>query len=146
MPTEFTLKLEGLEKVLANLKELGEAEPNTMLGALFEEGTMLLNESQDLVPVDLGPLRASGTVQEDKAASAPTVLVGYGGAAVPYALSVHENPRSGKTGGVSPSGQKYQHWAKVGQWKYLETPFKARTKGFTSRIAGYLKRSLLKGG
>ena len=43
--------------------------------------------------------------------------------------SVHENPRSGKTGGVSPSGKKYYPrpgypvpYSQVGQWKYLETP------------------------
>ena len=72
-------------------------------------------------------------------------VVGYGGASAPYALSVHENPRSGHTGGVSPSGRKYKHWARTGQWKYLETPFKARADGLSERIGAIISRDLLRG-
>lgn len=56
--------------------------------------------------------------------------------------SVHENPRSGKTEGFSPSGRPYKHWAKVGQWKYLEIPFKAASKGMSNRIAAKVKSIL----
>jgi very-short-patch-repair endonuclease len=48
--------------------------------------------------------------------------------------SVHENPRSGKTGGISPSGFPYEHWAQTGEWKYLETPVKQALPGLNKRI------------
>ncbi len=141
---QFDLTLSGQNDVLRALTQLADDAEPAMHAALFAEGTTLMAESQQLVPRDLGTLAGSGTVQEEPGASVPTVLVGYGGAAAPYALSVHENPRSGKTGGVSPSGQQYKHWAKVGQWKYLEQPFKARTAGFSDRIAKTLRLRLLR--
>lgn len=53
-----------------------------------------------------------------------------------YALKTHENPRSGNTGGSSPSGTKYPEgsYAVVGQYKFLETPFKQ-----TNRILNIIK-------
>jgi hypothetical protein len=64
-------------------------------------------------------------------------------------LSVHENPRAGKTGGVSPQGKPYAKtkggkglWAKTGKWKYLEDPFNRRLKGFEARIAKRVKATL----
>ena len=57
------------------------------------------------------------------------VIVGAGGPAAPYALSVHENPRSGETEGISPEGKQYypkpgqkRSYSVVGSWKYLEFP------------------------
>ena len=142
----FTMTVTGTEQVLATLKSLGEQATPAMLKALRTEAEELLAESQALVPVMDGTLKGSGTVVEDLKANVPTLIVGYGGSAVPYALSVHENPRSGKTGGVGPRGQKYKKWAHVGQWKYLEQPWKQRMTGFTDRIAASLKATLLKGG
>ncbi len=53
-----------------------------------------------------------------------------------YALGVHENSRSGNTGGSSPSGKPYKDgsFSKVGQWKFLETPLKE-----TNRILNIIK-------
>lgn len=53
-----------------------------------------------------------------------------------YALRTHENPRSGNTGGASPSGKPYPEgsYAKVGQYKFLETPLKE-----TNRIITIIK-------
>lgn len=146
MSKAFTMEVYGTQRVMATLKALGEQATPAMRGALLEEGNLLLLDSYQLVPVDQGTLMSSATVVEDQTATVPTVLVGYGGAAAPYALAVHENPRSGRTGGISPSGLRYAHWARTGQWKYLETPFKARMAGFTARIADSLRASLLKGG
>ena len=146
MGKEFTITVTGTEQVLATLKALGEQAGPAMQAALYEEGHLLLADSQALVPVDQGTLKGSGTVQVEEGANRPTVIVGYGGAAADYALSVHENPRSGKTGGVSPSGKKYKHWAQVGEWKFLEGPWKQRMTGFSDRIAASLRATLLKGG
>jgi hypothetical protein len=60
--------------------------------------------------------------------------MGYGGPSAPYALAVHENPRAGQTGGISPKGQPYEHWAHTGQWKYLETPLKAAVPDITAKM------------
>ena len=63
-----------------------------------------------------------------------TITMGYGGPAAPYAIAVHENPRAGKTGGLSPSGKPYEHWARTGGWKYLETPLKAATGQIAAKL------------
>lgn len=41
-----------------------------------------------------------------------------------YAWAVHENPRAGHTGGVSPSGQSYKSYSEVGEYKFLEKAFR----------------------
>ncbi len=141
----FEISLSGDKQVMDLLKALGEQAQPTMQAALHVEGQELLNDSLALVPVDTGALQGSGTIK-DVDGSVPTVTVGYGGPAAPYALATHENPRSGRTGGIGPSGQKYKHWASIGQWKFLEQPFKERTAGFTDRIAASLRKTLLRDG
>ena len=143
---DMHLTIEGALDVRKALQELGQQAEPAVRGALYQEATALLNEADALVPRDTGNLAASKFQRETTEFGAVAVEVGYGGAASPYALAVHENPRSGKTGGVSPSGRPYKHWAAVGKWKYLETPFKAAVAGFTDRIAAFLRSRLLKGG
>lgn len=111
-------------------------------GALYQGATNIMSESKlNYVPVDTGTLRSSGLVEQPKLEGDRVVVVlGYGGPAAPYALAVHENPRSGKTGGVSPSGQPYKRWARVGQWKYLETPFQALRHTIAPRVAAAVAR------
>ena len=137
----MTLTISGHLETLKVLQDLGDRAAPALRAALYQEGTDLLNDADLLVPRDIGTLAGSKFQTETE----DGVVVGYGGAASPYALAVHENPRSGVTGGVSPSGKKYQHWAAVGQWKYLETPFKARMTGFADRIARSLRQTLLRG-
>jgi hypothetical protein len=142
----FTMTVTGTQEVQKVLAQLGQRATPAMREALRTEAQELLAESQALVPVMDGTLKGSGTVTEDLKANSPTLIVGYGGPAAPYALSVHENPRSGQTGGLSPSGKQYKKWAHIGQWKYLEQPWKQRMTGFADRIAASLKATLLKGG
>ena len=145
MSQTFTLALTGVSNVVTALTRLGtEAQP-ALRAALYAEGRALLTDSLALVPRMDSVLAGSGTVQE-VTASVPTVVVGYGGAAAPYALSVHENPRSGKTGGIGPSGQQYKKWAQTGQWKYLEQPYKALVPQFSAHIAAFLRARLVRGG
>ncbi len=139
----LTMTVEGSLQVRQTLRELGKEATPALRKALYEEGNELINEADKLVPRDTANLAQSKFVTIGT--GEPEVIVGYGGAAAPYAVVVHENPRSGITGGVSPQGKPYKHWAAVGQWKYLEQPFKERISGFTSRIAESLRRSLLKG-
>ena len=57
-----------------------------------------------------------------------------------YAAKVHENIRSGNTGGASPSGKSYREgsYSTVGQWKFLETPLK-ETKRIMHIIRSHIK-------
>lgn len=120
-----------------------ETMQDVKAGLVGEAEDIMADSKENYVPVDTGNLRASGHVQQPKlAGNRISVLFGYGGPAAPYALAVHENPRSGKTGGVSPSGHRYKTWAKVGQWKYLETPFKEALEGFPQRMKNVLRNRL----
>ena len=125
-----------LRKLLLTLDD--EAVQATQ-AALLKEGNAILKASKLLVPVDRGTLRKSASIQVEVASPQVHVTLGYGGLAAPYALAVHENPRSGQTGGFSPSGTKYRHWAAVGQWKYLETPYKARKPEIHANIVKHFK-------
>lgn len=109
------------------LGSLGETAPMAVARGLTQHAeTVMTLSKQDFVPVGTGALRASGHVETPIIGSDHvSVTLGFGGPATPYALAVHENPRSGKTGGRSPSGKRYTYsWARIGEWKYLETPMK----------------------
>lgn len=92
---------------------------------LYRSATLIMADSKEnFVPVETGTLRSSGIVDPPALEGGRVVIsLGYGGPAAKYALAVHENPRAGKTGGISPTGARYRRWSKVGEWKYLETPF-----------------------
>jgi len=92
--------------------------------------------------------RAKGEV---KRAREPQAQIGYSAV---YALTVHENPRAGKTGGVSPSGKAYSAgrttggrkstrvvWAEKGNWKFLENPFKRNIKQMLKIISNKAKKA-----
>lgn len=133
----------GLDEVLRNLSAFGSNMRDAAAQALYEEANAIKNESlARYVPVDTGELRRDHAFIDEAAkidGNKVSVTFGYSG---PYAASVHENPRAGKTGGVSPSGRKYQHWASVGQWKFLETPLLEAEKGMLGRIASSIRNVL----
>ena len=121
----FTVKLAGTKKLQAILRRGGKAAPAILGAALFRfaEEHVAGPAKKTYVPVVTGALRSSiHTKLPMVTPRGASVTVGAGGAAAPYAARVHENPRAGKTGGVSPSGSPYRRWSRVGQWKYLETP------------------------
>lgn len=114
---------EGGEQLIAAMRSLGDQAPKVMAGALYREAEDILTDAKEhYVPVDQGHLRSVGFVEPPEVGPVTSVDLGFGG---PYALAVHENPRAGHTGGLSPSGRPYKHWATVGEWKFLETPWKA---------------------
>jgi hypothetical protein len=142
-------QLRGLNKVMKNLnKEIKKIEGRTQKGvtvaALFIKG-----EAQKEAPVDLGNLMNSAFVTSpDELDSSPSfkgkeagnmkanhmteVIESKGrvkssrnpvaevGFSAVYAMAVHENPRSGKSG--RPGS------ATSGNWKFLENPLKVNTK------------------
>jgi hypothetical protein len=109
----------------------------------------MMGESRHLCPVVSGTLRSSATVEPAQISGEEiSQTAGYGGAAKKYARKVHENPRAGKTGGVSPKGRKYYPrpglpvpYSTVGQWKFLEQPFLARRARMLAAIAAAVQRA-----
>jgi hypothetical protein len=161
--------LKGLDNVLANLhREVAKINDSGQAGVV-EAALWVKGKAQRLTPVVTGNLQNSafvvwpkggqtnarftgedsdsmrsqhaGVVSETKARVAakrqPVAAVGFSSA---HARRTHENPRAGKTGGVSPRGKKYtpgllpsgrrstrKVYATSGQWKFLETPLKNTT-------------------
>ncbi len=130
----FSVKLRGLPQVKSALKKLGAKGPRVLGGALFREGEGIMGDSKEkFVPVVSGNLRSSGHVQPPKIhAGGASVELGFGGPAAAYALGVHENPHTGKTAGGS----------QVGEWKYLETPYKQHLKNMDQRLARDMRGQL----
>lgn len=132
MAREYKMTVTGLDQAIKNLAVLGPAATQGAAIMLknFADTHIVTPAKTDYTPVVTGNLRA--TIQ----ASEPVIrghmislTVSAGGPAAKYALAVHENPRSGKTGGVSPSGKKYYPrmgvpvpYSTVGGWKYLQIP------------------------
>ena len=133
-PPKFHVTIRGLPQVKKALKKLGDKGPKVMGGALFREAEGIMGDSKEkYVPVVTGNLRSSGHVQLPKITSkGAAVELGYGGPAAAYALAVHENPNTGKTAKGS----------QVGEWKYLETPFKQHLRNMDQRVAADMRKQL----
>ena len=142
----LTVGLNGDKELREKLRRLGAAALPAGGRSLFESAENIMSISKEqYVPVETGTLKSSGFVQPpDTTGNNVSVYLGYGGAAAPYALAVHENPRAGKTGGVSPSGKKYKRWATVGQWKYLEQPVNENLGNVVSKLKRDLDREFAK--
>ena len=135
----FNIRLTGIRKGMAK-SILFEGRVKRAIGAaLYQEAEAIMADSKEnYVPVVTGALRASGHVNPPVyAGSVVSVMLGYGNSSVRYAAKTHENPRSGKTGGVSPKGKPYAPgtWSRVGQWKFLELPIQKVLPVLPQRIA-----------
>lgn len=104
-------------------QEVNQAMPMV----LNEEAQLIFRDSQRLVPVKTGILRASGQiVAPRKQGNNWIVVIGYGGAASSYALEQHEN-------------LQYRH--KEGKSaKYLEIPTQQSAAKMPEAIKARLKR------
>ena len=118
---KINARLRGSRALRRELKRRGRVAPKALARALFHEGEQIMAASKRLVPVDKGALRASGHVQLPVIrGKRVTVVLGYGGAAAPYAVFVHEKQARHKP----PT-----------QWKYLEVPLNEAIPGMARRIA-----------
>jgi hypothetical protein len=148
MAVDFTGKgslyftVSGGDKLVETLAKLQRLAPLALGRAVYEEAEAIGNLAKDkYVPRDFGTL-AGSFFRLDPVITKFGVrqVLGFGGGAVKYAWVTHENPRAGKTGGVSPSGKKYKHWADVGEWKYLEKAMNASARHLPRRLAARIKR------
>ena len=117
-----TVTVTGEQALQATVRAIQAGVPEAVGQALRAFAENVIGDAKEqYVPIRTGALNASGFVRQEQPLE---VTLGFGGAAAPYAIAVHENPRAGRTGGVSPSGQPYTRYARNGEWKYLETPLK----------------------
>lgn len=119
-----------------NLERLANKFGTTVIGAaLYRRGQAIMADSKEnYVPVDLGPLKASGKVHRPQyAGRRVTVELSYGDAAAAYALAVHEHPS--KHSPPSWQGVQVQFSPSGTGPKYLEKPLMAAIPTLPQELA-----------
>lgn len=161
-----TAKLHGGDVMKRTLARLGADAERALGAALYAEASIIMAQSKQIVPVDMGTLRSSGHVQlPETHGSKVSVRLGYGGAAAKYAVYVHEGtgPAVGRPAFFPPIAALRDWMSRHGipeksYWvvaraigskgrkptKFLERPFRAATVGMLGRIAGRLRAELLR--
>lgn len=130
-------QLEGVQQVLLNLRIQQKVIAANVARGLKTAGLMLQRESQKLVPVNLGNLKASAFTRATGQGFDTVVNVGY---TANYALYVHEAVGMKLKGQKRTGfGAKGKYWDPQGraQAKFLEQP--ART--LTSDLLRIIKNS-----
>jgi len=161
----MTFTLVGTAELQAVLMKLGAEAPKAAGSALVLEAERIMVQAKALAPVDMAALRTSGHVQPPKVtATNATVTLGFGGAAAPYALYVHEGigPAVGRPKFMPPVSA-LRGWVRrniggtekevdriaflvaraIGRrglkpTKFLERPMLAAKAGFEGRMAKHL--------
>jgi hypothetical protein len=90
---------------------------------LREKGESIMTEAKEEVPVDLGTLRASGSVLSE--AGGDQIILFFGGPSAPYALVQHER-------------LDYQHREGT-KAKFLEDPFRRLMANASAELAAALR-------
>ena len=113
----------GVENVIRNIRKTKSRLASGVEKGVKRAGLYLLAESQKLVPVDTGNLKASGVMRATGKGFNTNANVAYTAA---YALFVHENTEMKLKGQPRPGGRGH-YWDPQGRGrsKFLEYP--ART-------------------
>lgn len=128
MAKVLSVEIKGDKEVTAKLAAYGLNAARAMANALYEEAQGLITEAKEETPVDTGALRSSGHVELPQIEGTKvTVEAGFGGAAIDYAIFVHENLES---------------FHATGNAKFLENPLNRRSRGMDARIAEKMRRLL----
>lgn len=130
----FKVEWEGADEYLQALQSAGDNVLQVLIQALYAEANDIMLQSQELVPVDTGVLKTSGTVLPPTImGNVVEVVLGYGGAASAYALRQHED-------------LSYNH-AEGKQAKYLEQPareaMESLEQSLADRMEGIIERGNL---
>jgi hypothetical protein len=138
------LRVTGLEDIEAKLRALPEKALQAGTAELFQATEDIIGDSKEnYVPVDLGPLRASGHVQlPERQGDSVTVRAGFGGAAAPYALAVHEHlsPSSPPSWRKAEASGRPVQFSPTGYGpKFLERPLLAAAPKLAQRIADAIR-------
>ena len=129
-------KVRGTNLVIEKAHRVIERKMTGLRNGLKKAAVFLLDKSYDLVPIDYGPLKASGHIEvRDPGTQETHVLVIYGGPNAPYAVYVHENPEAlhGEAFNTAyahliarnPPTGPYRHSRRPNEaFKFLEKPFR----------------------
>ena len=124
----ITHEITGIEKIRALIKSHKEKAVQALKRELYVEAEGIMTQSKELVPVDTGNLRDSGTVALPRQEGSVVLQeLGFGGSAADYAVYVHEN-----TVVFHP----------VGMAKFLEIPFRQAQRGMIERIVAGMQKTL----
>ena len=115
-----------MKEIIDNYKEVITAVRDQTGKAMLKALGPIFQESQVLVPVDKGPLKASGYLELRELSSGPVVEIGYAKAGKPeYAVFVHEMVQLNHE---SPT-----------QAKFLQVPIERHLDKILDDISGELK-------
>lgn len=117
-------KLTGLEEIRKNLKVAENRVIRAFIRGMIKAGLHLQRESQKIVPVDTGVLRASAFTRREGVSSQTEVKVGYTAA---YAIFVHEDLTAQHKPGKSA--------------KFLEIPARENRREFIRIIKQEIERA-----
>jgi hypothetical protein len=135
----------GQELVFANLKVANTAINAGLSRGLRLAGLALQAESQLIVPVEFGNLKASAFTRAQGAGGDTVVSVGY---TALYALFVHENVAmklKGEERRPSPPHiGRYWDPAGRGQAKFLEQPFRASVNRTVDLVMKEIRKEIAK--
>lgn len=135
MLTKFTIT--GMNTVIANMAQSQKNIGEGVSRGLRLAGLALQRESQMVVPVDFGPLKASAYTRAQGKGIDTVVTVGYTAA---YALYVHEQVGMKMKGQPRTAPSKGNYWdpAGRGQAKFLEEPMRR----LMPRLADIIKKEI----
>jgi len=120
------LVLVGGTALAARIAKAGAVVQPTLAGALYEEATDIMAKAIPITPIEFGPLRASGRVEPPEVSgTSVSVTLGFGGAAAPYAVYVHER-------------MDLSHKPPT-QAKFLEQPVLEAQSGFGARLGARME-------
>lgn len=132
MARRVSTKVTGAKAIIHNMAAAGDRWKQALAAGLYLAANNVMGKSKRLVPVDLGPLRASGYVTLPQELPGRTLVeIGYGGPAKDYAIPQHE-----RTDYRHPDG---------GQAKYLSAAVDAATPNLASDILKLAKAAFAHG-
>ena len=141
-----SMRTTGITALSKTMNLIDFLYPEAVAVALFEEGLIIFEESQEEVPVASGRLRGSGIVFLQKLLGSYIIIIGYG---TQYALKIHEDTsldaNRKKRAELELGNVKYKtKLSTSGKSKYLQDPFEAAVPGLEQRVAIRTKQAILK--
>ena len=129
----MAIEVEGLDDLNSQLRALAKESPRAVERAAFAGGLKIQGYAQENVPVEYGPLRASGYTQK-------IPLGAEVGFSAEYAIYVHENMEQKLKGEPRPSGLG-TYWNPGGP-KFLERAVNENGDEIVDIVEAYLEEAL----
>lgn len=108
------MEVKGIGDVVKKLRWWKSSFGRHLERGLVRAGAMLLRESKEYVPVQLGDLKASQEIRKEGAGLRTVVTIGYFG--VEYAAYVHEIPNPPHAHGQEFNIKHADEIARAGRW------------------------------